>query len=92
MTIGTPRLCIVLVNTRGVQSDEVKDKVFHALVNPQIPLSDRQENQGISANISASKRIASSKPRNKVPVYMSTYTVVVIQRTAAFLATSCLVS
>ena len=44
MTIGTPRLCIVLVNTRGVQSDEVKDKVFHALVNPRIPLSDRQEN------------------------------------------------
>ena len=31
------------VNTRGVQSDEVKDKVFHALVNPRIPLSDRQE-------------------------------------------------
>ena len=43
MTIGTPRLCIALVNTRGVQSDEVKDKVFHALVNPRIPLSDRQE-------------------------------------------------
>ena len=43
VTIGTPRLCIVLVNTRGVQSDEVKDKVFHALVNPRIPLSDRQE-------------------------------------------------
>ena len=44
VTIGTPRLCIVLVNTQGVQSDEVKDKVFHALVNPRIPLSDRQEN------------------------------------------------
>ena len=43
MTIGTPRLCIVLVNTRGVRSDGVKDKVFHALVNPRIPLSDRQE-------------------------------------------------
>ena len=41
--IGTPRLCIVLVNTRGVRSDGVKDKVFHALVNPRIPLSDRQE-------------------------------------------------
>ena len=46
MTIGTPRLCIVLVNTRGVQSDGVKDKVFHALVNPRIPLSDRQEREG----------------------------------------------
>ena len=34
----------MLVNTRGVQSDEVKDKVFHALVNPRIPLSDRHEN------------------------------------------------
>ena len=43
MTIGTPCLCILLVNTRGVQSDGVKDKVFHALVNPRIPLSDRQE-------------------------------------------------
>ena len=44
VTIGTSRLCIVLVNTRGVQSYEVKDKVFHALANPGIPLSDRQEN------------------------------------------------
>ena len=44
VAIGTPRQCIVLVNTRGVQSDGVKDKVFHALVNPGIPLSDRQEN------------------------------------------------
>ena len=43
VTIGTPRLCIVLVNTRGVSSDEVKDKVFHALANLGIPLSDRQE-------------------------------------------------
>ena len=43
MTIRTLRLCILSVNTRGVQSDEVKDKVFHALVNPRIPLSDRQE-------------------------------------------------
>ena len=43
VTIGTPRLCIVVVNTRGVRSDGVKDKVFHALVNPRIPLSDRQE-------------------------------------------------
>ena len=43
MTIGTPRLCIGLVNTRGVPSDGVKDKVFHALVNLGIPLSDRQE-------------------------------------------------
>ena len=43
MTIGTPRLCIVLVNTRKVRSDWVKGKVFHALVNPRIPLSDRQE-------------------------------------------------
>ena len=25
------------------RSDGVKDKVFHALVNPRIPLSDRQE-------------------------------------------------
>ena len=45
VTIGTPRLCIVWVNTRGVQSYEVKDKVFHALENPWIPLSDRQENK-----------------------------------------------
>ena len=43
MTIGTPRLCIVLVYTRGVQSEGVKDKVFHALANLGIPLSDRQE-------------------------------------------------
>ena len=43
VTIETPRMCIVLVNTWGVQSDEVKDKVFHALANPRIPLSDRQE-------------------------------------------------
>ena len=43
MTIGTPRLCIVLVNTRGVRSDGVKDNVFHAQVNLRIPLSDRQE-------------------------------------------------
>ena len=43
VTIGTPRPCNVLVNTRGVQSEGVKEKVFHALANLGIPLSDRQE-------------------------------------------------
>ena len=33
----------MLVNTRGVQIEGVKDKVFHALANLGIPLSDRQE-------------------------------------------------
>ena len=49
VTIGTPRLCIVL-NTRGVLSDEVKDKVFHALANLGIPLSDRQESVFLSVS------------------------------------------
>ena len=33
----------MLVNTRGVPGDGVKDKVFHAPANLGIPLSDRQE-------------------------------------------------
>ena len=42
VTIGTPRLCIVLVNTRGVSEClGWKIRFFHALANLGIPLSDR---------------------------------------------------
>ena len=68
MIIGTPRLCIVLVNTRGVQSDEMKDKVFHALVNPRIPLSDRQERE-IHPRVKDLQRPRLGKPRRGLQIF-----------------------